>query len=568
MRSAPILFLVLLCAVGLGLGLRVMLRTPSRIQPAADDWPVAIADVPQGGVYTGIAEEPANVNPFTCGSNVARRLVLAFTHDCLLDSDPVTGELRGAIAASFTPAADGMSCEFTLRDGVRFADGAPVTMPDVLFGWELTKAGHLPLGFVADAFQRVAAVTELDERRFRVAFRAPHYAAVQSVGESWIVAQRRFFVDRVADKARLAGVAPPAVDSAAFATLLAQIVRECGPGTGPFELGDDPAAWRARSDLTLVRNRHSWRRERAPGTWNFAGIRILFRDPTTVLAALRSRAVDWFSSPSLDAVVAADTSLLDDYRELSYDYRTLGAYLIAWNCNRPPFDQPAVRRALTMLFDLDAVMAAFGGHGTKAKAFAKLDSPDYPHEVESPPFDPARARRELRDLGFDPEQGRPLRLELLAPQGLDAMRRTLDLFADACQQAGVDLRVRMLESTAFFEAKEQGGWDAVFVQQSFRPTGDPYEFVHSGGLDNHGAWSHPDADALSTAIRTELDPTRRRELLRELHRLVLNEQPVTFLLHPEVTMLLNRQLEGAVVGPLGLSLEHAFFTPDAAARQR
>jgi len=568
MRRAPLLLLVLLCAVGVGIGLRVMLREPSRLQPTAGEWPAVIAGVPQGGVYTGIAEDPANVNPFTCVGAVARRLVLGYTHDCLLDCDPTTGELRGALAASFAPAADGMSCEFTLRAGVRFSDGSPLTMADVLFAWELATGGHLPLSPVLEAFRRVESVTAIDDRRFRVVFREPHYAAVHALGESWIVAKRDFFVERVAAKARLAGVAAPTVGSAEFATMLSQIVRECGPGTGPYELPDDPAAWRTRQDLTLTRNRHCWRREVAPGTWNFAGVRLLFRDPTAVVAALRSRAVDWFSSPSLDAIVAADPSLLADYRQLAYDYRTLGAYLVAWNCRRTPLDLPAVRRALAMLFDLDAVRKAFGDHGTKAKAFARPDSPDYPHEAESPPFDPARARRELRELGYDPEVGHPLKIVLLAPQGLAAMRSTLDLFGDACKQAGVELHVRMLEPSSFFEAKERGDWDAVFLQQSFRPWGDPHEFVTTGALHNHGGWSHPDADAMANAIRAELDPGHRRDLLHELHLLVQREQPVTFLLHPEVTMLLDRQLEGAAPGPLGLSLERAWFVDGAAARSR
>src|SRR5262245_21135198 len=181
MRALPLLA-VLIAALGLALGLRVMLRAPTGGAGL------------EGHVYTGLAEEPSNVNPFTTTDAVARRLVLPYTHDCLLDSDPVTGALRPALA-TFEVAQDGTACTFTLRQGVRFSDGAPLTMADVLFGWELAKAGHLTFGTAGDAFARLDAVDVLDDRRFRVHFRAVHYAATQAVGESWIVAQRKFFVD-------------------------------------------------------------------------------------------------------------------------------------------------------------------------------------------------------------------------------------------------------------------------------------------------------------------------------------------------------------------------------------
>ena len=577
MRSAPILLVVLLCAVGVGLGLRVMLRAPTRshgagggpIAGSAGAWPDTIAGVPQGGIYTGIAEEPGNVNPFTCAGNVARRYVLGFTHDCLLDSDPTTGELRGALASAFETAADGSSCVFTLRDGVQFADGSPLTMRDVLFGWELAVAGHLSFGFAGDAFARVASVTQLDDRRFRVVFRQRHFAAVQAVGESWLVGQRQFFVDRVAAKARIAGTEPPEVASPRFAELLAQIERECGPGTGPYVLTnppEGPSMWRMRKDLTLVRNERSWRRANEPGTWNFAGSRLLFRDPSAVLGVLKNREVDWFSSPDVGALVRDDASLLTDYRELAYDYRTLGVFLIKWNCRRTPLDLPEVRRALAKLFDMTAIQKSFGSNCTTAKAFAKPDSADYPGEVETPAFDPSQARRELREAGFDPERGNPLRLSILAPLGLPAMRATLELFVDAAKQAGVEVRFRMPEWGTYLDEKVGGEWDGLFVQQSFRPWADPYEFVHSGGMDNDGGWSHPGADRLAEDIRTEPDRQRRVELLRELHLLVHREQPVAFLVHPRVTMLLGVDVKGAVPGPLGLTLERAFFAADSRRR--
>lgn len=568
MRALPVLA-VLIGVLGLALGLRVMLRAPGTAgllpKAAAADPQAEPQVVPQGHVYRGLAEEPENINPFTTGEAVARRLVLAYTHDCLLDCDPVTGALRPALA-TFEVAHDGKTCTFALRKGVRFSDGAPLTMADVLFGWELAKAGHVAFGVVADAFARVEAVDVLDDQHFRVHFRGVHFAATQAVGEAWYVAQRRFFVDRVAQRAAAMSEPVPAVDSAAFARLFEQIKTECGPGTGPYLLSnppEGPSTWRRRQDLLLVRNPHSWRREAQPGCWNFDGIRTLFRDPQSQFNALVRGDVDWYSCSQADEVLQSRPELAQTYRKLCYDYRTLGVFRVVWNCKRPPFDDPRVRRALARLFDQDSMLAVFGRDtAVAARAHAKPDSAEYPHPSKLFEFDPAAARQQLRAAGFDPEQQKPLRLVFLAPDGTEAMRRLVDLFADAGKRAGLDLEVRTRAWEQYVSERDNGEWDGLLSLDYFNAWGDPYDFVHSSGLSNFGHWQHAEADRLATAARAELDVGRRQALLRELHGLVYEEQPVTFLVHPRVSILLNVHVENVSPGPLGLVLERAFVRPE------
>jgi peptide/nickel transport system substrate-binding protein len=573
MRALPLLA-VLIAAFGLALGLRVMLRAPTGSEGLTPKAAVAVPQdaavpkdsaVPQGHVYTGLAEEPSDVNPFTTTDAVARRLVLPYTHDCLLDCDPVTGALRPALA-SFEVAQDGKTCTFSLRQGVRFSDGAPLTMADVLFGWELAKAGHLTFVTAGDAFARIDAVDVLDDRRFRVHFRTVHYAATQAVGESWIVAQRRFFVDRVAQKAAAMNEPVPPVDCPRFARLLEQIKTECGPGTGPYMLQnppEGPSTWRRRQDLLLVRNDRCWRREVDPGCWNFDGIRTLFRDPQNAFTALLNGEVDWYSCAQADEVLKSRPELAQAYHKLCYDYRTLGVFRVVWNCRKTPYADRRVRRALARLFDQDSMLAVFGPDAAvAARAHAKPDSPEYPRAGQAFGFDPGAARRQLREAGFDPDQGKPLRLVLLAPDGSEAMRRMVDLFADAGKRAGLDLEVRTREFTTFVTERDRGEWDGLLDLETFRAWGDPYEFVHSGGLDNDGHWQNEDADRLSAGARAELDPGRRQEMLRELHELVYEEQPVAFLVHPRASILLNLHIENLAPGPLGLVPDHAFVRPE------
>lgn len=563
---AAALFAVVLVV---GLGLRSVLNQPSGgtaseagADASAELAPRYLGGVPQGHVYTGFADEPSDVNPYTSNGISSKRLVIAYTHEGLLDIDPTSGALRPALAESYEVAADGRSCLFTLRDGVRFADGAPLTMEDVLFGYELHQAKHLTMGFTADAYARVERVEVVDPRRLRVHFRGVHYAATRIVGEAWLVGQKRFFVERV--RSMLApGEAMPEVGSAQFATLLHRIDHECGPGTGPYELRNPPGGqgdWRQRQDLLLVRNEHCWRRQVAPGTWNFAGVRQLWRDGAGGQNALLLGEIDWYPGGNGEALQAQYPNLQRDYQRLVYDYDSLGVFRCVWNCERPPFDDLRVRKAVGMLFDRTEIARILGSGAKPAVAHAKPGRPEYP-DLLPLPFDPAAARRLLREAGFDPAAGKPLHMVLIAMEGSEAHRRMVESFTAAAATAGIELEIRGREQAGFILEKKKREWHGLLVQQGFRPWGDPYDFLHGDGRDNEGRWRHPEADRLASAARAELDAGKRAELWRQLHALVHEQQPVALLAHPVVSVLLAKRVRALEPGPAGLIPERAWVAP-------
>jgi ABC-type transport system substrate-binding protein len=567
MRSLSLVLALLIVALAVVFGLSTRFAAPATTAPAVSATataPAAAPGLPQGHVYAGVTWEPEDVNPFTSHDTVARRFVLGFTHEGLLDIDPATGALRGALAEAWQLAADGMSCTFTLRADARFSDGAPVTMADVLFGWELARAGHLPFGFVGTAFAQVAAAEPLGERELHLRFAARHYAALRAVGECWFVAQRAFFVDRVAALSRRLGREPPPIGAPEFAALFGQIDRECGPGTGPFALpsgGDGPLGWNRRQDLTLVRNPHHWRRLREPGTWNLEGVRLLFREGPAVFNALVQGEIDWLGGWMAPAVLASRPELAERYRLLVYDYENLGVLAILWNCSKPAFADVRVRRALAMLLDREAIVRKFAAAVAPAFAFAKPTSPGYPEPVPLG-CDPAAARRLLREAGFDAALGTPLRLSLLATPDGGPMDLAVDLLVDAGKAAGVEITVDALAFPAWVAKKKQDDWDGLVVNREFRPWGDPFDFVHSAGVDNDGHWANAAADDLAAAARQELDAGRRALLWRELHELVYQEQPALFLVHPRACLLCNRFLMGAEPGPRGLWPERWWVAPE------
>ncbi|MCB9878305.1 MAG: ABC transporter substrate-binding protein [Planctomycetes bacterium] len=563
MRSPTTLLLAAVLLLGALFGLFVMWRTPTGGIVSTAGMPAVLGGRPQGHVYTGFIEEPGDVNPFTTHDAVARSLVLAYTHDTLLDRDPATAELRPSLAESWQVSDDGLQVTFVLRAGVTFSDGSPVADEDVMFGWELRRAGHLAFGACESCFGAVADAALLDGRRLQVTLRQRHYAGVDVVGEGWIVARRQFFVDRVA--ARLAdGEQMPAVDSARFAELLKGIKEECGPGTGPYALHNEPGgagAWRPSQDLLLVRNEGSWRRRVFPGTWNFAGMRLLFRDDAGGTAALLRGELDWFSRPTLAGLCAAHPQLERDYHRYRYDFFRLGFVRIVWNCKQPGLDDPRVRRALDMLIDRGEVVKVFDGAAKPATAHARPGSAGYP-QLPATSCDPSAARRLLREAGYDPAAGRTLRLRVVALGNNEQVRRISELFAAACKQAGVELVLRPRDNAGFVAEKNRDEWGGALLMHYLDMAADPYRFLHTKGADNDGHFSDAEVDRLLEEAQVELDPARRAELWRRAHTRVHELQPAALIVHPMATVLFSRHIQGVEPGPLGLRPERGWVEPE------
>ena len=59
-------------------------------------------------------------------------------------------------------------------------------------------------------------------------------------------------------------------------------------------------------------------------------------------------------------------------------------------------------------------------------------------------------------------------------------------------------------------------------------------------------------DRLIEEGRRALDPSRRMEISRELHRILHDDQPYTWILQTEEKWAVNRRLRGVEVGALGL----------------
>ncbi|NJK99587.1 MAG: ABC transporter substrate-binding protein [Spirulinaceae cyanobacterium RM2_2_10] len=104
--------------------------------------------------------------------------IFGLTYEGLVQENPITAEVEPRLAESWEIADDQLNIIFTLREGLRWSDGAPLTVDDVVFSYnQLYFNEEIPTN-VRDSLRVgqskiLPTVTKLDERRVQFSVPEP-----------------------------------------------------------------------------------------------------------------------------------------------------------------------------------------------------------------------------------------------------------------------------------------------------------------------------------------------------------------------------------------------------------
>src|SRR5262245_38114193 len=118
---------------------------------------------------------------------------LTAIHDALIKNQGTELYNHPALAEHFTVAADSKSATFTLRKGIKFQNGEPVTPQDVKFSYENYR------GAKADVFKKKTERVEIvDDRTIRFVFKEPFldfailFGTANVAGAGWVVPEKYY----------------------------------------------------------------------------------------------------------------------------------------------------------------------------------------------------------------------------------------------------------------------------------------------------------------------------------------------------------------------------------------
>lgn len=185
-----------------------------------------------------ITLDPARVAQYTSPMTVAA------AYDSLVTLEP--GDyinVKPALATKWERTPDGKGWRFTIRDGVKFASGAPMTIEDVKWSFErLINLKDQPSQYIANV-ERVDAV---DKSTFDIILKDPAQPILNVLAAPEFVILERKVVE-----AQGGSAAPDAKDKDKATSWL----NGNSAGTGAYRI----VAWERNAHIQFVRNEHYWR---------------------------------------------------------------------------------------------------------------------------------------------------------------------------------------------------------------------------------------------------------------------------------------------------------------------
>lgn len=449
-----------------------------------------------GALVVRVMNEPAGLNPLDDGCRDAwvLRMTRGLVLETLLELSP-TGELRPALAATWSDSEDHRTSTFTLR-AATFSDGTPLTSADVIATFDALMAAQKPTAGLRGEFSGLAAWKALDDKTVQLTWSRPSPFTLRALS-------------------RL-----PILSSAQLHGEWAQTLR-APIGSGPFVI----EKWERGQSLTL--------RRRAGGAAYLDTITFRFvKDQTAAFTMMERGEFDLMTALTPQLWRALETTRWAPAAwnrikspDNSYSY-------IAWNEAKPPFDDVRVRRALAHLYDAKLISKVVDLDLELPTSCPYLrGSASCDAAVTPPSFSPGDARALLTDAGVTPEQ--PLKFSLLIPGTSQRLAKLVPLLQEQMRPLGVELEIEKVESAVLSSRVAKRDFDAVSrLWTEFDTEQDVFPMFHSSqrdGGDNWVGYASPEADRLIEQVRAEFDADKRHALQRQLHARLAADQPYLFM---------------------------------------
>jgi ABC-type transport system substrate-binding protein len=443
-------------------------------------------------------------------------------------------QIQADLAESWAVSPDGKTYTFTLRPGLKFQSGQPLTAADVRYSWEraadpgtesVTAATYLGdiLGVkdkLAGQADHIAGVEVVDDRTLKVTLDAPkpyflakltyptayvvNRANVEEGGERWMFepdasgpyTMRQYLADEMLSFDRNEAYYAPA-----RILHLVYIFHPLGSTISLYEAGDIDILPIGAEDAARVRRPD---------------------DP------LHS---EWASTTSMC------TSLLQ------------------FDTFQPPMDDPAVRRAFALAVDKNTLIERF------------TEYLDLPAVSILPPAMPGYSTGGLPQFEHDPDAARAALAEstyadTLPPIVLTSGFEPGDFINALAEMWRTTLGAKSAWNFSTAQLHQAAhdhhghivsyGWCADYP--------DPENFLdilfHSESGFNVAGYDNPEADKLLEQARTEADPARRLALYHQAETMILAEDASLPLIHWVYDALVKPYVQGFTLTPMGAPYVH------------
>src|SRR6266478_1663707 len=410
--------------------------------------------------------------------------------------------------ADWKVSDDKLTYTFTLRDGLKWHDGAPVTAEDCVASlkrWgKNDNMGQKLMDFTA-------SIETTDEKTFTLKLKEPYGLVLESIGKP------SSYVPFMMPK-RLAETPPgqqikEQIGSGPFKFVQA----EFRPGVkGVYEKNADyvprkePPNWTSGGKVVKV-DRVEW---------------ITMADAQTAVNALQSGDIDFMENPPFDLlpVLTANKDLkIETLNKLGF--QTVGRM----NFLYPPFDNVKVRRAALMAINQKDVLDALVGDPKYYRICGAVFVCDTPlaTEVGSETLvkgnGMAEAKKQLAESGYD---GTPV--VIMAPSDVVTLKAQPIVSAQLLREAGFKVDVQaadwqtVVARRASQKPPKEGGWNMFFTNLTGADVLNPVGLLAINSKGRNGGWfgwpEDSKVEAMKDAFARSSSPEEQKKIAADIQK--------------------------------------------------
>lgn len=463
-----------------------------------------------------IGPNPETIDP-ALNSTVDGGNMLLHAFECLLTIDQ-EGQVAEGQAEKWESSDDGLTWTFQLRDGLKWSDGSDLTANDFVYSWKRVCDPNVASPYVDTVLSMVegfdeAVAGDLDALQ------------VEATDDKTLVVKLSApctFFDKLAAFATLSPVQQATVEANGDKWATAP---ETYISNGPFYI----AEWVPSSYLLMRKNENYWNKDAV----KLDGIRFnLIEDANAAYSAYKTGEILMIKD-----VPAEEIPSLRENEDFYVD-PIIGTYYLSLNLNREPFNDPKVRKAMSLAIDRDYVADTlmqgtysaagnFIGPGwldTDGSEFMEnanggqpyMDNSDYEANLEE-------AKQLLADAGYPNGEGLP---SLKYSTNDTAYHKVV---AEYLQQAwadiGMDIQVEIVEWASFTPLRRNGDFDSSrngWVGDYSDPS-NMLDVLFSSNGNNDGKYNNADYDAAMKEARKTTDPEKRSAALHKAEDILMED---------------------------------------------
>ena len=370
-------------------------------------------------------------------------------------------------------AADGLSWTFTIRSGVTFSDGSPLTAAEVKASLDLARTSAAYSARLGD----ITGVT---------------------AGEGTVTVTL----------SRANGNLPALLDI--------PIVKETGGvplGTGPYVLSGSGEDW------TLTARQGWWQGEELP--LQTIPLRAI-QEADDLIHAFDTRDIALVSTDLTGTNALGFSGSFD-----TVDYPTSVMLYVGFNTRSGPCQTAAVRQALLRAFDRGTVSTAlYASHAQPAALPISPASPYYPEELaQELEYAPQQAAQLLTEAGWTQGEGgwtkgrQSLSLRFVAPADNPIRVSAAEHLAAGLTDLCIQVDLQLLAWDDYVAALERGDFDLYLAEVRLTADFDLTALITAGGSLNYGGYADTQAAQLLQEYRAAVVQGRETSGLRLYERL-------------------------------------------------